>query len=259
MNVQTLLNWLLNNLQLLVVVSIFVLPLVGKMWQNVLKARAARATKMRAEQERIESLRTGRTSEQARVLTPVQVSPMGRREQMPRREPARMPSPVVRPGGVGGGAGGGAVGGAGRMRQIRLPGGIVIEVPDETGAAPTQRGAGAGAGASGQQRGKRPKKQASGAGVRAPAQARAGESSIAATNREAREAATAASDAQMASAYGQAGQVQTAGASAAAAREARATGPRSALMGLVGPGATREDVRKAFVMSEVLGRAKGVE
>jgi hypothetical protein len=254
MNVQNLLNWLLNNLQLLVVIAIFVLPLVGKMWQNVLKARATRAAKMRAEQDRIESLRTGRTSETARVLAPVQATPMERRPQAPQQK-TRMPSPVMRPGGGGVGGAGGA-----RMRQIRLPGGIVIEVPDETGPAPTP--AGAGAGGSGQQRGKRPKKQASGAGTRAPVQARAGESAIAATNREAREAATAASDAQMASAYGQAGTVRSgagSGASATAAREARASGPRSGFLGLVGPGASREDVRRAFVMSEILAKPKSAE
>jgi hypothetical protein len=244
MNVQSLLNWLLNNLQLLVLIGIFVLPVLGKMWANVQKARAMRAAKARAEQERIEHLRTGRVLEPVRVEQPV------RRQQTVQR----VPSPVMRP--SAGGASGGADGV--RMRQIRLPGGIVIEVPDET---PSGAGSGpnssSGAQASQPQRGaSRPKKQKQpphrGAG-------RSGESQIAANNREARAAATAASEATMAAAYGEAGAVRTATGTAAAAREARGAGPRSSLIGLLGPGATREDVRKAFVMSEVLGRPKGAE
>lgn len=250
MSVQSLLNWLLNNLQLLVVIGIFVLPVLGKMWANVQKARAMRAAKARAEQERIEHLRTGRVSETARVLDSVRVEQPLRRQQ-----PAqKMPSPVMRPsaGGTFGGAGGA------RMRQIRLPGGIVIEVPDETpSGASTGSNSGAGTQASQSQRGasrSKKQKQAPQRGVGRP-----GESQIAANNREARAAATAASEATMAAAYGEAGAVRTATATAAAAREARGAAPRTSFLGLLGPGATRDDVRKAFVMSEVLGRPKGAE
>jgi hypothetical protein len=245
MNVQNVLNWLLNNLQLLVVIGIFVLPVLGKMWANVQKARALRAAKARAEQERIEQLRTGRISETARVLEPVRVEQPVRRQQTSRQVSAP---------GMKTSAGGAGTSGGMRMRQIRLPGGIVIEVPDETpGGSKAESDSRAGQSQKAAQRSKKAKQPSQ----RTPA--RVGESQISATNRVARAAASAASEATMVAAYGEAGAVRTATATAAAAREARGAAPRTAIVGLLGPGASRDDIRKAFVMSEVLGKPKGAE
>jgi len=142
------------------------------------------------------------------------------------------------------------------MRQIRLPGGIIIEVPDESTPAP--------------RRAQAPAINPAPTGLpAAPSKVQGKQKRLAKPHHESsttrseadRKAATAASDAVMAAAYGEAaGPRPTASMGASmigpGTRATAKNGPRASLLGLAGPNATRDEIRRAFLLSEVLGRPK---
>lgn len=125
---QKIFNFISNNFPIFVVLLTFILPVVGKMWANIKKQRAEKSRRDLQEQARLDALRTG----QREPVTPepVAVRPQPQRsfqeiaEERQRKLAARAqgagaPRPSVSTSGT-------------PTRLIRLPGGIVIEVPDET-------------------------------------------------------------------------------------------------------------------------------
>lgn len=140
-----ILNFIQQYLYVIIILFTFILPVLSKMWANMKKAHAEKARRDREAQMRLEELRMGKAepvSQGAMMQSPQPVAmPQSQSDskrslqdiaaERERRLAANRsqnpvgtttPLPPSKPG----------------TRLIRLPGGIVIEVPDETPQAKQQ-------------------------------------------------------------------------------------------------------------------------
>lgn len=239
MNFSSIIGWIGNNLQLIIVIFVFIAPVVGKALKSMNEARQRREAKLARERAEIDALRTGgRVEAVNRPVSEPSAMERAQRAEAERRRQAEAaaraaaarnsPAPTTmgppgRPAGI-------------RTRQVRLPGGIVLEVPDESSEAAPQPVQPSPAQA---QRARREKKQ------RPQQRPQPAPASIVP------EAAPIAAYAQTApatsaEAFGKVGAI-------APRTTAPASRSRSAVM-FMGQQASREQLRKAIVLAEVFGK-----
>ncbi len=239
MNFSNFLQWIGNNIQLIIFVLVFAAPAIGKIIKSMSDARQKRQAKIDRERAEIDALRTGgRVETVNRPLAEPSANEMAQRAAEARRRQAeaaqraaaarKTPAPTTM-----GAPGRGA---PMRTRQVRLPGGIVLEVPDDS---PEETPLPAPQSQSQSQRAKREKKP------RTPQRAQPAAASIVP------EAAPIAAYAQTApttsaEAFGKVGAI-------APRTAASATGSRGSVM-FMGQQASRDQLRKAIVLAEVFGR-----
>lgn len=245
MSFSSILQWIGNNLQIIIFVLVFAAPAIGKVLKNMSEARQKRLAKLERERAEIDALRTGGRLEPVnRPLAEPSANQRAQRAAEERRRQAeaaqraaagrRNPSPTISTAPTTMGAPG--RGAPMRTRQVRLPGGIVLEVPDESAEPmpqPAQQSS------SQSQRARREKKQ------RTPQSPQPTPASIVP------EAAPIAAYAQSApatsaEAFGKVGAIAPRGATSASKS-------RGSVM-FMGQQATRDQLRKAIVLSEVFGR-----
>jgi hypothetical protein len=132
MTISSILNWIGSNLQLLIVLFVFGAPILSKIVKSMREAREKRLAAIRREQLEIDALRTGQRrddirdrelAEEAQERRRVAAETARRQQQQQQQARAQQTagsatrSSPGRP--------------TGPTKQIRLPGGIVLEVPDE--------------------------------------------------------------------------------------------------------------------------------
>lgn len=239
MNFSNFLQWIGNNIQLIIFVLVFAAPAIGKILKSMSEARQKRQAKIDRERAEIDALRTGgRVEAVNRPLAEPSANEMAQRAAEARRRQAeaaqraaaarKTPAPTTM-----GAPGRGA---PMRTRQVRLPGGIVLEVPDDS---PEETPQPAPQSQTQSQRAKREKKP------RTPQRAQPAPTSIVP------EAAPIAAYAQTApttsaEAFGKVGAIAP-----------RAVAPAAKSRGSVmfmGQQASRDQLRKAIVLAEVFGR-----
>jgi uncharacterized SAM-binding protein YcdF (DUF218 family) len=141
MSFSSILQWIGNNLQIIIFVLVFAAPAIGKVLKNMSEARQKRLAKLERERAEIDALRTGGRLEPVnRPLAEPSANQRAQQAAEERRRQAeaaqraaaarRNPSPTISTAPTTMGAPGRNAGI--RTRQVRLPGGIVLEVPDET-------------------------------------------------------------------------------------------------------------------------------
>ncbi|HLP85969.1 MAG TPA: hypothetical protein VK157_16580 [Phycisphaerales bacterium] len=242
MSVSQFFNWIGNNLQLIFFILIFAAPAIGKVLKKMNESRQLRLEKLRRERAEIDALRTGGRIEPVRTLAQPSANQLAQQaaeerrrraqqvaaqqQQTQREQPAPQPRTTMGP-----------VGSTGqRTRLVRLPGGIVLEVPDESAEPqptlqPTPQRA--------PDRTRREKKQRPQPTPR-PAQP----SNVPEAAPIAAYAQTA--PATSAEAFGKVGAIAPRGVSTATKSRGTIT--------FMGQPATREQLRKAVVLAEVFGR-----
>lgn len=239
MNFSNFLQWIGNNIQLIIFVLVFAAPAIGKILKSMSEARQKRQAKIDRERAEIDALRTGgRVEAVNRPLAEPSANEMAQRAAEARRRQAeaaqraaaarKTPAPTT--------MGAPGRGTPMRTRQVRLPGGIVLEVPDDS---PEETPQPAPQSQTQPQRAKREKKQ------RTPQRAQPAPASIVP------EAAPIAAYAQTApttsaEAFGKVGAI-------APRTVAPATRSRGPVM-FMGQQASRDQLRKAIVLAEVFGR-----
>ena len=233
-------------IQFLVIAITILGPVIVKGWQKVQEARVARERQQRAQQAQFEALRTGRDA----GGRPLDQPPMVQR-QMPQPF-ASAPSPFDRPmATIGGSSTTASQTSKPATRVLRLPGGVMIEVPVEADARPapqrTQQQV-----AQKQQKQQKPRQQQQKqrkqqpVAVSTPAP-QAASSAYGVTRDEVFDSAVPGSSRGALSASAGSRSVE------AGKSTARVTG----LGALLPANATREDFKKAIVLSELFGRPVG--
>lgn len=247
MSFSSILQWIGNNLNLIIFILVFAAPAIGKILKSMSEARQKRQAKIDRERAEIDALRTGgRVETVNRPLAQPSANELAQRAAEARRRQAEAaqraaaarssPAPTT--------MGAPGRGTPMRTRQVRLPGGIVLEVPDESPesttppVAPSQNQSQSQS-QSQAQRARRDKKQ------RPPQRTQPVPASIVP------EAAPIAAYAQAApttsaEAFGKVGAI-------APRAMAPATKSRGSVM-FMGQQATRDQLRKAIVLAEVFGK-----
>lgn len=243
MSFSNFLQWIGNNLQLIIFILVFAAPAIGKILKSMSEARQKRQVKIDRERAEIDALRTGGRIETVnRPLAQPSANELAQRAAEARRRQAEAaqraaaarssPAPTT--------MGAPGRGTPMRTRQVRLPGGIVLEVPDESPeSTPPPVAQSQNQSQSQAQRARRDKKQ------RPPQRAQPAPASIVP------EAAPIAAYAQTApatsaEAFGKVGAI-------APRAMAPATKSRGSVM-FMGQQATRDQLRKAIVLAEVFGK-----
>ena len=265
MNASQILNWLSSNGQLIVVAIVFILPLLGKFAKRIADSRRLREEKLRRERAELDALRTGqrvetvnvamskpranqlaqqaaeerrrRAEESSRQRATARAQQSSQRSTTPQR-----PTPQTTMG-----APGRSAGTPQRTRLVRLPGGIVLEVPDDSAEEqprqpnPLEQRA--------QEQRQREQRQRAEKKKRAQAQASPSPASTPASN-----VPTAAPIAAYATTAPQTSAEAFARPTAAVGRSIVPATKSRAVVTFMGQPATRDQLRKAIVMSEIFGR-----